>query len=109
MLYKVNFTRGVSCVVSFGGVPAGVGEDIIATIRSRMNDDGFVRLGRTFQPGDEVVIQSGPLRNLVGIFQKELTGSERVQILLTSVAFNARVEVDPCELAQTSTAGRPHM
>jgi transcriptional antiterminator RfaH len=103
MLYKVNFTRGVSCVVNFGGAPAVVGEDIMAALRSRMNEDGFVRLERTFRPGDAVVIQSGPLRNLVGIFQTKLTGSERVQILLTSVAFKARVEVDPSELAPTGT------
>ena len=106
MLHKISFTRGVSYVVSFGGAPAVIAEDIIDAIRSRMNEQGIVRLVPSVRPGDSVVIQSGPLQNFVGVFENELTGSERIQILLTSVAFSVRVEVPICEVASVRSENK---
>src|SRR4051812_38986256 len=45
MLHKVWFTRGVHSVVSFGGDPVPVSDEIISLIRSQVGEDGFVRLG----------------------------------------------------------------
>src|SRR5215216_116169 len=42
MLHKVWFTRGVHSVVSFGGSPVPVSDEIISLIRSRIGQDGFV-------------------------------------------------------------------
>lgn len=90
---KVQFTRGVLYVVSFGGVPAAISDEIIGIMRSRTAEDGMVMRDASLRPGDEVVIRSGPLRELVGIFERELPRRERVQILLTAIAYNARVEI----------------
>jgi transcriptional antiterminator RfaH len=104
MLHKISFTRGVSYVVSFGGTPAVIPGDIISTIRARMDEQGIVRIAPSVRPGDRVVIQAGPLQTFIGIFEKELTGNERIQILLTSVAFSARVEVPICDVAPAGVA-----
>jgi transcriptional antiterminator RfaH len=104
MLHKICFTRGVSYVVSFGGVPATVPEKIIEALRTRMNEQGVVRLTPSFSPGDTVVIQSGPMQNFVGVFEEKLSGSERVRILLTNVAFSARLEVEISDVSPACSA-----
>ncbi len=64
MLHKVCFTRGVQSVVSFGGKPASIDDEIIEMIRSRIGPDGFVRTSEELRPGDKVVIREGPLKKL---------------------------------------------
>lgn len=102
LLHKIWFTRGVRGVVSLGTDPAPVEDYIIDLIRSRVGADGFVRIGEEIKPGDKVVIREGPLRNLVGIFERELKDSERVQILLDAVSFQGRIVVDREAMAKAS-------
>jgi transcription antitermination factor NusG len=93
MTSKIQFTRGVLYVVNFGGVPAAIPDDVIGIMRSRSSETGMVMRDPLLQPGDEVVIRSGPLRDLVGVFERDLPGRERVLILLRAVAYNVRVEI----------------
>lgn len=93
VLHKISFTRGVSHVVSFGGVPAVVEEDVIATIRSRLDESGVARIVGVLKPGDIVRVEAGPLRSLVGVFERELSGSERIEILLTTIAYSVRIKI----------------
>lgn len=92
-LSKIWFTRGVHSVVSFGGNPASVDEDIIRIIQGRIDKDGFVQIGEDLKPGDKVVVKAGPLRNLMGIFEGELKANERVIVLLTAINFQGRLVV----------------
>jgi transcription elongation factor/antiterminator RfaH len=93
MLQKVCFTRGVYSVISFGGVLAAVDESIIELIKAQMDEDGFVRLGNDFKTGDKVMIKSGPLKNFIGVFERQMKHSERVAILLTTVNYQSRAIV----------------
>ena len=93
-LPKIRFTRGVHNVVSFGENPAPVDDDIIDIIRSRIDENGFVKANDELKPGDKVVISAGPLRNLVGIFEREVKGSDRITILLTAIEFQGRLVVE---------------
>lgn len=102
MLHKIRFTRGVNKVVTVGGVPAPVSDEIIEHIQSQMGEDGYVRIGEKLKPGDPVKIKHGPLKDLVGIFQTETKDSERVLILLTSISFQGRVTVDREMVAKVS-------
>jgi transcriptional antiterminator RfaH len=99
---KVKFTYGISYILSFGGMPAVVDEEIIRTLRERMDPDGTVLIQAppALERGDHVVIQSGPFRNLVGVFEREMPGSERVRILLDTVNFKASVEVGKADVAK---------
>lgn len=94
LLSKVHYTRGVHSVVSFGDAPVTVEDEVIEAIRSRIAEDGFVRIGEELKPGDRVLIKSGPLKNLRGVFERELKASERVMILLTSVKYQSRLTVE---------------
>ena len=93
-LPKVRFTRGIQNVVCFGENPATVAEDIIDIIRARIDENGFVKTNNELKPGDKVVICAGPLRNLIGIFEREIKGSDRITILLTAVGYQGHLMVD---------------
>ena len=91
----VKYTRGVrSLVGDRGGNPYSVDENLITFLKSKMND-GFIRLDPPhFEPGEQVTITDGPLKGLMGIFQKELLVKERVMILLNTISYQARMEID---------------
>jgi transcriptional antiterminator RfaH len=89
----VKYATGVTNIVSFGGKPALVDESIVNAIADHCEDDVVTLAPPELRAGDVVEIQEGPLRGLKGIFERELSDSERVVILLQSIAAAARVEV----------------
>jgi transcriptional antiterminator RfaH len=101
LLAKVRLTRGVHDVIGFGESATPVEDALIDTIRARTAPDGLVRMLQP-EPGDTVRIEDGPLRSLVGVFERELRGSERVLILLTSIRAQARVDVPKAFIAKVA-------
>jgi transcriptional antiterminator RfaH len=101
MLHKLCFTRGVHSVLSFGGVPAAIHNEIVAELQSRVDEkDGLINICvpsnvRQLTPGDRVAIKRGPMKDLVGVFEKNLKDRERIAILLTAVKYQTRVIVAP--------------
>jgi len=95
-LRTVRYTRGVAKVVSFGPEPQEVGEDIIAAVRERMDDEGTVTLvspPANWKPGDRIRIGEGPFEGLEAIFLEELPDRDRVVLLLDAVS-SFRVTLD---------------
>lgn len=93
-LSKISFTRGVYYVVSFGGQPVSVDEDIIQIVKDRIDQNGFVRVGEDLKQGDKVVIKAGPLREFEGIFERRLKDNERIALLLTTISYQGRLVVN---------------
>ena len=94
-LHSIRYARGVRKVVSAGETPLPVDSMIISSIRTRMDVNGYVDLERpNLTVGEEVSIQSGFLKGLTGIFERELSGQKRVVILLQSIEYQARVFVE---------------
>ena len=93
-LPKVRFTRGVQNVVCFGEYLATVDPEIIDIIRERIDENGFVKTNHELKPGDKVVISAGPLKNLIGIFEREVKGSDRITILLTAIGYQGHLMVE---------------
>ena len=93
-LAKVSFTRGVNYVVSFGGQPVSIEEDIIQIVKDRIDETGFVRLGDDLKQGDKVVIKAGPLREFEGIFERKLKDNERITLLLTTISYQGRLVIN---------------
>ena len=86
-LHRVRFTGGVQNVVCFANKPAVVHSDIIDIIRARMDQNGFVKISNELKPGEQALLNVEPLRKLIGIFQREIKGSERNVILLSAIAY----------------------
>lgn len=94
LLHQISFTRGVSRVVSFNGQPVPIDEDVIAVLKSRVGKNGFLNIGERLKPGDRIRIRSGPWQELVGVVERDLTASERVMVLLTSISYQGRLTVE---------------
>jgi len=101
-LAKISFTRGVHHVVSFGGQPTPVEDEIIQIISDRIDQNGFVKIGEELKQGDRVVIKAGPLRDFEGVFERELNDSERISVLLTTISYQGRVVVNRSLLERAS-------
>ena len=93
-LHKILFTRGVHSIVSYGNVPSAIDDQIIFTLKSRLDADGLVHLGDSFQTGDPVLITDGPLRGFTGVFDRATKDAERVMILLKTVCYQPVVSVE---------------
>jgi transcription antitermination factor NusG len=94
LLHKVRLTRGVHSVVCYGTTPALVDNWIIATIQSQVGDDGCIKIGESLNPGDEVIIEDGPLKDFRGIFERETSDFNRVMILLQAVSYQAHLVIE---------------
>jgi|SRR5215471_3794065 len=92
--HKVRYSRGVHDVVSFGDAPQQVDDAIVELIRARTGKDGFVMIGPDFNAGDAIVVVGGALKNLTGVFERDMKDSERVVVLLDAISFHARLEID---------------
>jgi transcriptional antiterminator RfaH len=89
----VKYANGVLNIVSFGGKPALVDDDIIAAIAEHSQDNVLTIEPPKLKAGDLVEIQGGPLRGLQGVFEREMSDRDRVIVLLEVLAKGARVEV----------------
>lgn len=94
LLHKVNYTRGVQNVVGFGEWPTPIDDEIIDLIKSQVDEDGFVKVGEEFKSGDKVKIKFGPLKSLVGVFERKIKDTDRVKILLTTVSYQSHLVID---------------
>lgn len=102
LLHKITFTRGVQSVVSFGGCPMPVPDELIAHIKSRRDEDGFIRMGEELQLGDKVVINGGCFKGFAGIFEEGGNDQDRIAILLTTIDYQMRVLIDKGWLKKVS-------
>jgi transcriptional antiterminator RfaH len=85
-LRAVAFSRGVVRVLGAGGRPIPLEDAIIASIRARIGEDGYVALDeRRIGVKDYVRIISGPLAGWSGVFERELSDSQRVVILIETL------------------------
>jgi transcriptional antiterminator RfaH len=89
----VRYANGVTNIVSFGNKPAVVDEAIVSAILEHAREDVVTVKPPTLKAGDMVEIQDGPLRGLHGIFEREMGDSERVVVLLETIASAARVQL----------------
>ncbi|MEW6118027.1 MAG: transcription termination/antitermination NusG family protein [Nitrospirota bacterium] len=92
--HMIKYTRGVRGIIGNPGSPWPVGEDIIGIIRSRMNEEGLIVIKPDIRLGDSVEITEGPLKGFIGIFEKEMNDRDRVIVLLNTIEYQARVEIE---------------
>lgn len=83
-------------LVSFGGEPAYVPENLIIALRKRVEEIAAAggELFDGLQPGDPVLINSGPFSGYEAIFDARLPGSERVRVLLEFLGNQRRLAVE---------------
>jgi transcriptional antiterminator RfaH len=109
---QLQWVPGLSHILSFGGKAAVVPEEAIGLVCARLEELSTQggqdeRAGRRFEPGEEVVIETGPLAGMRGIFQgpagARLSGAARVQILIHFLGEANRAEVTAGALRSAAT------
>ena len=101
--FDVKYMAGVRAIVSAGTDPIAVPAAIVSDIRSRGVDDVIEIPDKPFGVGERVVVVEGPFRGFEAIFQRYLSGAERVAILLSAVESGGlRVVLPASALAKDS-------
>ncbi len=83
-------------LVSFGGEPAVVPENLIDILRKRVGEIAEMggELFDGLKPGDVVSIKDGPFYGYEAIFDARIPGSERVRVLLEFLGSQRRVPLE---------------
>jgi len=82
--------------------PIPISEPVIQMLRDRMGDDDTVKLLENLQEGDLVQITSGPLKDLIGVFQRRSSSGERVKILLNLIGVDVPVQISRGQLKKAA-------
>ncbi len=89
----VRWAKGVKKVLGFGEYPTPISDEVVEIIKERTDAYGIVRLKYHFQANDVIRIKTGPLKDLLGIFERWISDSERVRILLNLMGYQPAVEI----------------
>jgi transcriptional antiterminator RfaH len=89
----VRWARGVKTILGFGAYPMPVAEEVIQVIRTRTDSSGVARVVREFAANDLIRIKTGPMKDLLGIFERWVSDTERVRILLKLIGYQPAVEM----------------
>ncbi|NIS69806.1 MAG: hypothetical protein GTO12_12905 [Proteobacteria bacterium] len=94
----VRWSRGVSRVVGFDGGPTPLDDEVIETIKRRVDRTCVVRRALHLKAKDPIRVRSGPLKDLVGIFDRWVSDAGRVRVLLNLLNYDASVELHYSQL-----------
>ncbi|MGO8990668.1 MAG: transcription termination/antitermination protein NusG [bacterium] len=89
----VRWGRGVKKILGLGGYPTPISEGVVEIIKERADTQGIVRLAHPFQVNDVIRIKTGPLKDLLGIFERWVSDGERVRVLLNLIGYQPSIEL----------------
>ncbi|HZO81892.1 MAG TPA: transcription termination/antitermination NusG family protein [Candidatus Binataceae bacterium] len=89
---RVRWASGVRDLVRAGSQPRTVPEEIVAELRRRCAGGAVELAPAVLNRGERVRVVAGPLRGLEAVFERYLSGTERVALFLASLErFTPRV------------------
>ena len=95
----IRSTFGVSRLVTFGQTPAKIDNALVSELRAK-SDSTEVQL-RHFEPGDQVVVTTGPFVGVKAIYQMA-DGEGRVMVLLNLLSKDVRMHISPSGIRKLS-------
>lgn len=101
-----RWSPGVAYLVGTGRSFFPVPDEVICSLRERVERERAQANGGAFAAGDRVVIAGGPLEGLEAVFDRVLTPSGRSRVLVAFVRRYMPVEVDLDDLRQAEGPGR---
>jgi transcriptional antiterminator RfaH len=110
-LLRIRSAPNVAYLLPRRGNPALLPDVIIQAIRDCERDRSSGSSGHAFRSGDRVMVKSGPFKWVDGLFDRQLSASGRVRILLELVHGTLALQIDAAQLdhaaAPPSPRGRP--
>jgi len=95
-LSSVNWAPGVTRVVSFGGQPAVVQDEILQWLKDRLAriDSRDYHQGLPLRRGDRLRVKTGPLKDMEVIFERPLSSEDRAQVLIEMLGRLTACQID---------------
>lgn len=90
---KINSTKGVSKLVSFGEYPAPIPNGLVEEIKHRCDDSGQLLPPDQLTAGDNVTLISGPFANFVATIDK-IDADKRIWVLIDLMGQSTRIAVN---------------
>lgn len=92
----IRYTPGLRRVVAFNdGDPTPVPDAVVGFIREKLAAmETFDQAGEPLEPGDWVVITSGPFKDYQALFDRRLSAQGRVRLLIDLLARQVPLETD---------------
>jgi transcription elongation factor/antiterminator RfaH len=98
----VRWTPGLTNIVSFDGRPAWVPDEIVERLKERLDDISAAKedqdYASRFRPGDRVRILDGPFKDFDAVFDRRLSASDRVRVLLDVLGRATKYEIEASQL-----------
>jgi transcription elongation factor/antiterminator RfaH len=94
MMAKVRWTPGLRCIVSMGGRPVLVPDEVVQEIRRRLATMAQVEPEDRFRRGDVVHVMRGPFEGLDAVFDRKLSAEGRVRVFLQWISRQVVAELD---------------
>jgi transcriptional antiterminator NusG len=89
--HQVIWSPGVKYLISAGGNPLPLNDDVVQYLRQRTNSDEIIIASSNLKVGQKVQIGGGPFDGLEGILQDPPDSRGRVKVLMTLL--NRQVKV----------------
>lgn len=111
LFHLIKNSIGVNELIRQSGAePTIVDDELIESLQSRMNGDGFitvfddkpVMVYSDLKPDELVRIEEGPLAGFTGLFKRSLNGGERVSILLNIMGREKEVPFNRTDVRQVN-------
>ena len=83
--FQIRYAPGVASFVTAGHDPLSVPESIIESVRARCTNDVVHLNQEPFRKGEPVQILTEPFRGFEAVFERYLSGAQRVAILLNAI------------------------
>jgi transcriptional antiterminator RfaH len=93
-LIRIRSVPGVAYVLPRSGPPALLPESLVEAIRSREMELDSGAAGEGFRHGERVAVVNGPFKLVEGIFDRRLSNTGRVRILLSLVEACVAVQTE---------------
>ena len=88
----VRWTKGVTKILPTSISPLPVEDDLITAIRTLGQQDGIIRK-KPLKRYDQIRINRGPMKDILGIFDYWTSDEGRVRVLLQFISYQASVEL----------------
>ena len=90
----IRWAPGVRRMLQEDGEPGTVDDLVVDHVRQRLAERSLTQTRPALRKGQPVLIQSGPLRMVDAIFEKNLDATHRVQVLVQLLGRPLSVELD---------------
>jgi transcriptional antiterminator RfaH len=100
--FQIRYTPGVTSFVTAGHDPLPIPESVVECVRARCINNVVHLNHEPLRKGEAIQILDGPFRGFEAVFERYLSGAERVAILLNATeTYSVRL------IANARSIGRP--